>query len=488
VKADRHLTEEALILLTTGDCSEEFRREATGHLQSCPRCRHDCEQVSMIFGAMEQASERGLLSLPSEHRRQSLYNWKKSAFPWVPIGSILGSSLLLIFAVLGPFTARSASASELLDRAVLNERHFGTPHAFEIVVNGVKCGRSKSGSEILLLESATACERVSTSIKETPWGIGNPLAASTFRDWHASLADHHDTVTKLPALWTINTSTSGGAVRDARLTLRKGTYHPVKLDLHFEDDEDVTIEEDDQPFSDAPLTAVVQTRPQTQQIQTSSPADLLEIEAWQLLHNLNGDTGWEATVARRGDFVVVEAEVLTLAREQEYKTAFAPYPKIELNVRKYADVNTASNFLPQRTNEAGGAPPLAEKWLEENFPDSGERSQFVNSTVRLSKAILGQTYILEELEKRRAALSSCSCAHTLDSLIETTKTDLLAERELLRSSLDPVLGTSQQTASRSITIAAAQRLDVGLVRLFFTAPMSGATTLDDEENVVRKLL
>lgn len=487
MKADRHLTEEALILLTTGDCSEEFRREANDHLQSCSRCRYDCEEVRMILGAMEQASERGLLSAPPEHRRQSFFNWK-SAFPWVPIGSILGSSLLIIFAILGPFTARSASASELLDRAVLNERHFGTPHAFDIAVNGVKCGRSKSGSEILLLESAAACERISSSIKETPWGIGNPLAASTFRDWHASLANHHDTVTKLPALWTINTSTSGGTVRNARLTLRKDTYHPVKLELLFNDEDDVTIEEDDQPFADAPLTAAVQTRPQVHQIYTSSPADLLEIEAWRLLHNLNGDTGWEATVARRGDSVVVEAEVLTLAREQEYKTAFAPYPKIQLDVREYGDANTASNFLPQRTSETGGAPPLAEKWLEENFPDSGERSQFVNSTVKLSKAILGQSYVLEELEKRRVALSSCSCGHALDSLIETTKMDLLAERESLRSSLDPVLEAQQQTAPRSITIAAAQRLDVGLVRLFFTAPMSGATTLDDEENVVRKLL
>lgn len=486
MKADRHLTEEALILLTTGDCSEEFRQEATGHLQSCPRCRHDCEQVRRIFGAMEQASESGLLSVPPEHRRRSLFDWKKSAFPWVPIGSILGSSLLLILAVLGPFTARTASASELLDRAVLNERHFGTPHAFDIAVNGVKCGRSKSGSEILLLESAAACERVSASIKGTPWGIGDPLAASTFRAWHASLANHHDTVTKLPALWTIDTSTSGGTVRNARITLRTDTYHPVKLDLHFNDEEDVTIEEDDQPFADAPLTAV-QTRPQAHQIQTSSPADLLEIEAWQLLHNLNGDTGWEATVAHRGESVVVEAEGLSTARIQEYKTAFAPYPKIELDAREYGDLNAISDFLPRRANEPGGAPPLAEKWLEENFPDSGERSLFVNSTVKLSKAILGRAYVLEELKKRRAALSSCSCARALDSIIEAQKTDLLAERELLRSSLGPVLGSAQQTAPRNITIAAAQRLDVGLVRLFFTAPMSGTTTLDDEENVVRKL-
>ncbi len=484
---DRHLTEEAFILLATGDCCDDFRREAASHLQSCARCQYESQQVYKIFGAIEQASEHGLLCLPRERSTKSLFNWKKSAFPWVPVGSILGASVVVIFAILGPFTAPSASASELLNRAVINERQFGAPGGFDIVANGVRCGHGGSAEKTLVEDSPT-CQQVKISLNETPWAAGNPLAATTFRAWHASLANYRDTVTKLPALWTIDTSTSSGAIRNARLTLRKDTYQSVRLDLLFEDAENVTIEEDDQPIANAPLTAIAQTRPRAPAIQASSSVDLLEVQGWQILHNLNGDTGWEATVTRRGDSVIVRAEVPTPARKQEFEMAFASYPRIVLNVYEYGDSNAVPDFLPRRVNEPDGAPPLAKKWLDERFPDPGERSQFVNSTVKLSKEILGRVYVLEELEKRRTALANCSCAHALDSLIEAEKTDLRAAQESLRSSLEPVVGAPQHASAKEITVAGAQRLDVGIVRLFFTAPLSGDVTLDGEESAVRKLL
>jgi hypothetical protein len=133
-------------------------------------------------------------------------------------------------------------------------------------------------------------------------------------------------------------------------------------------------------------------------------------------------------------------------------------------------------------------PPLAHHWLEQQFEDPAARSQFVNSTVNLSKAILGRAYILEELKERRNTISHCACRRALDGLIEGERASLLVAQRSLGSSLAPLLDTSPHSASRTITAQAARRLDAAVLKLVFAATPDDATQLDESKNVLRQLL
>jgi hypothetical protein len=395
----------------------------------------------------------------------------------------------VIFTILVPRTVPTASASELLDRAVKNEHRFGAPVAFDFLTHGIKCGHGKSRTEFVLLGGSPECQRVTNSMKSTVWSTRNPLSASSFQAWRASLADHRDAITKLPALWTIETFTSTGAIRDARFTLRQDTYQPLELYLRFSDEEEITIKEDATPFPEDSIAnniVPIETRLPIPS-RTNDPADMLEVQAWQILHDLNGDTGWEARIVRSGNSVKVEAQVISAARKEEFENAFEAYPKIVRDIHQYGELGTRSNFLPYRESSLSGGPPLAHQWLEQQFQDPTERSQFVTNTLNLSKSILGRASILEDLKERRSAISNCSCAHTLDGLMEKEKASLLTAQNSLRSSLEPLVGMPQQTVPKRITAATARRLDIAVLKLLFATPPNSAT-LDQSKNVVRQLL
>jgi hypothetical protein len=490
VNPHKHLTKDALILLATGNCSQSLRREAAAHFKSCEECLHEFEETRRVLTLVQVASERGLLALPREPQaKRDFVSPRMSSFPWTQIITIVAGAIVVIFVICAPRAVPVASASELLDRAVTNEPGFKAPVALSFLTHGLKCGRSKAGIDFLFAGGSPVCQRVAASIKGTVWGTGNPLSANSFRTWHASLVDYHDAVKKLPDVWTIETSTSTGAIRDARFTLRQDTYRPLELHLQFNNKEEITIEEDFNPFPDDSTTSLLPVKMRAPAMsQSNNAANMLEVQAWQVLHDLNGDTGWEARIVRSGDVVKVEAQVLTAARKEEFEHAFGPYPKIERDIHEYGEPGTRLSFLPYRRPDVSGEPALAHEWLEQQFQDPKARSQFVNRAVDLSKAILGRAYILGELQERRKAIAGCSCAHTLDGLIEKEREALLDSQSSLRSALEPLVGVPPQTVPKKITSASAQRLDTAVVKLLFAVPPGNTTPLDEGKNVVRQLL
>jgi hypothetical protein len=164
--------------------------------------------------------------------------------------------------------------------------------AFNFATHGIKCEHGQTSANLMLLEESTACQKVSNSMKETVWAADNPLSASNFHAWHASLSDHRDAVKKLAAVWTIETSTSTGAIRDARFTLRQDAYQPLELYLQFSEEEEVTIKEDARPLPNNLIAShLVPTWRQASSVSRSNdPADMLEVQAWQILHDLNVDS------------------------------------------------------------------------------------------------------------------------------------------------------------------------------------------------------
>lgn len=97
--------------------------------------------------------------------------------------------------------------------------------------------------------------------------------------------------------------------------------------------------------------------------------DALEVQAWELLHQINADSGWEATVVRGADSVAVQALVANNTRKEEFDAAFRAYPKVVLSLHECDNPGTSGGFLPHRDFDEGGAPPLAGMFPQRS-PDS----------------------------------------------------------------------------------------------------------------------
>jgi hypothetical protein len=488
VTANRHLAEDALLWLVTGKLPEEEARDAARHLEACARCRSQYHSTRRIFDAVQTADERGLLGSISVPRRTRWEHWQRPLFPWVPVTSIVAAILVVFSVMFWPRMVPLASASELLDRAVADEHRQESPIGYALLTNGVRCGSGSKASPLLLRTDAPSCRHAARSVEGTAWGSSDPLSAEVFRNWHATLIDPQDMVERLPAAWSIRTSTSTGVLRDARLTLRLDTYHPVELDLHFRDEEEVVIKEDptfrlqDPRINDATILT------QLPKSVANGASDKLEVQAWLLLYALHGDTGWEARVVSDGRHVKVEALVASDERKQGFEKSFAQYPGIQLTVREFGEPGLRTDFFPHRLQATNGAPALAHGWLQEQFQDPAAQAQFVTQTVGLSKLVLGRAQLLEEMARQRRSMADAPSRRSLDQLIAREKERLNAQETGLRSALEPLVGRSATPAQRTISLASAHRLDEAVLKLLFSVPSGDSSTLDEEEKIVRQSL
>ena len=165
--------------------------------------------------------------------------------------------------------------------------------------------------------------------------------------------------------------------------------------------------------------------------------------------------------------------------------AFHSYPDVEVEIHDYHESAT-SDFLPQRTLE-GDSPALANEWLEQQFPDLESRTQYANTTVELSKTVLGRAFILEQLQNRRRSLRQCSCAIELSKLIDRETTLLsVAEREL-SSATKSLVGDAKRKISKPLSYEDARHLDLALGNLLI-ASSQNSPSYDESMDTVRRLL
>jgi hypothetical protein len=479
-----HATDEALLLFANGTLSRSATEDLTRHLETCKSCQRRLERTQEIQAAFAQISEGGLPQLPVRRETHRLSRIGEYRFPWIPVSGILAASTIILFLLLVPGGTQTAQASDLLDRAVELGGQPAEMSRLLIEVDGAPCGVS-TGRGSTILKASSACASFPSRLHNSPWGQGSPLSARTFLNWRKSLAHHRDKVTKRPSEWQIDTSTSEGPVREASLTLRAADYHPTSLDLEFDDSVHLSIEEtavtplmaSDAPPSPTPHAASSEVKP------PDNPDDQLEVEAWEMLAKLNADSGWEANVLRDGDQVIVKANVSDAARKEQIEGAFSGLSGVQFDIHGQPQSAADTEFLAQRTLN-GDAPALAHDWLEQQYPDPDGRSRFVNSTLALSKRLLGRAFIVTQLKQRRLALVNCTCSRDLDKLFAHEENLLALDRNSLSAALKPLLMDQSRTEPRksgSFTYPDAKELDALLGNLL--AASSSQSQLSYAQNV-----
>jgi Putative zinc-finger len=486
----KHLTDDALLLLAGQRLSAEDRRQVEQHLEECASCRERHGNLKFAHSVFERLAEVGfsevMAAYPQSHspRRGS-----ELAFPWGPVTAIVLGCVCVLIVLFYPKTVPEASATELLASAVRSESQSGLPPAFQLQVGGVACAAGNKAEQLVSFQRSVRCSRALQRMKETKWGYGNPLSARTYAAWHDSLHERHDSVAKMEAVWQVRTSTEEGQVHTASLKMRASDFHTIELTVQFRDDEEVTVSEAAEPLPAMPVknTGKVMAPPAPVKY-VDEPGDLLEVQAWQLLHDVGVDTGWSGVVVREGSQVTVEAVIVFDEQKKQMLKGFAPYPAIRLDIHPIPKPQDYDEILPRRTLLGKDAPAAAEPWLESKFPNSDARNLYTNSEDHFALGILGRAFFIDKLKQRRAALAHCSCAGALAALVAKESMMLTRQQIELSSFLQPLIGSPLRSPTSPLNLQQASDLDFALQGLLKLPADDGSSSLDARIEQVRHLL
>lgn len=510
----RHLSQVALLGLAGDRLTESARRAAEEHLAECARCRGELTEFRLAHSVVERVAEIGYQEGLGELGRSPAARSRDRAFPWRPVAAISLGCACVMSLLFYPRVIPSASAAGLLSSAIQNEDRSGDPRAYRVQVSGLTCAGGQAGESMVSLDRSDRCSRALQHLHESPWGRGNPLSARTYASWRNTLHRRHDRVTRTDATWKIQTASEESTVRAASLVLRSVDLHATELTLDFADSETVSISEAGTlpgPRADPAVEVTSGDLPAAREPR-DDPGDLLEVQAWYALHSLEADSGWEAAVLRDGRGVRVKAMVADEDRKAELERVFAQYPAIVLDLRTPDHPGDLRDLLPSRIPEEEDGPALAGRWLEMHLAQPEAEADFSNRALRLSRQILGRSFLLERLRRRQTALGSCSCAKGLARLVQTDTRALWDLQSGLALSLEPLLGSSPGVSRNSppssapgspsspmpgllsgtsrapLTYAEARDLDGALHALLWRSSRASGSTFDTTVRQIRRLL
>lgn len=478
-----HLSDDVLVLITMRELPKTARQEAADHLRQCVSCRERLRGYLSVRRNMEQLGEEELRTLASgsEDRRPKAGSSAAKVVGFA--GSAVLSVLLVVVCYLALVKPRAVSADELLTRATAHEYSIAAPKRYNMRMGKTNCVSGDGTQRRVSVKSSDACESVHRALIDGKWNLERPMAPKSFQDWRRSLRDHRDVITQDERVWNLRTETDSGNLRAASIRIRKSDYSPQEVTIEYVGMEPISIEE--APLPEAPVLVAdlgdtVQKLAKPSIAIVADPLDTREVHAWTILHKLGADSGWEATVIRQSDRVIVGGLVADATRQKEIESAMAQVdPQIEIDLHTTASATASDRSLFPERQLGATAPPLAEDWLEQHFPAPSERSAYSSHVSELSRSLLGQIFLYSKLNSRYQVLHACPCAKDLEP-------DLLAQRERiaslqqeLASTLAPVIGDQAiHKPVRLLTYPQAMELD-RLVRNTFTAQAESSTSLPE---------
>lgn len=486
--AEKHLTDDALVILAGRQCPDEIKSTAASHLESCAECRARLQDTRRVYSAWTQILDRGLLA--RENRvpfRSTMIDDQSARFPWKPIVGLLTCCLAIGFLLFGSSVVPTVRANSILSRAIKAEPSIGIDPEYRFSVDKEPCGRTGEDSKRQKAKAPSACGKAITSLRSAHWSTDHPISASAYSRWRRGLSRKRDIVTSEPSLVKLETLTEVSPIRQATLMLRTADYRPISLDLEFADETEILFVEDTGPV--APELPSIETSKIEKMAAPAAtpprpnPLDEAEADAWQTLCRMGEDSGWETIVVRRGETVEVEGQLPDQQRAQELRSALQKVDRVST----YLDLSTADAQQVLATRSLGGdAPALAHDWLEQQFPDVEDRSRYVNGVLDHSKAILGHAFFLDRLGTARRGMTSSKPAHKVDELIAARERGLDREEASLASTLRPLLGEPHQN-TRPLTYREAVELD-GALGALLAASNGNEPSYKSYLQLVQKLL
>jgi hypothetical protein len=471
---ERHLSDEAILLLTTGELREA--EVANAHLAGCVGCRQRLErqlrlrrQLGVVFKSQQLFS--------TIHAPERVMNSR--AFR-VAISTATIVSVLAVW--LG--SRNQLNAAEVLDRAVRAEvqvrrRSGGNRVRLQAV-------RSACSVQLGAFEPARReCAAVKSAIAAVKWTWDDPLSARAFKTWRDTLSKPKDRVERASDAIRITTSTSAGPLRTARLTMASGNYQPQALELEIANVDTIRITE----LPEVPPAAIAETplREQPAVASPHSPAvavphddplDTAEVAAWEFMERAGLLSAWRGSVRRTASTV----EILALVESAENRSALLEQlPKAAgLKPLIFAfgeDISEDLRFSPDREHSSG-LPALGAKWVGERLPAGRSVSAFNNEVADRSRQVLGLATTRQRILDAQSRVAGCSCAGRLHEVAERTEQALLGKEDALATALLPIFRDRTRPPAL-LSEEEARALDARLIWILFSSSPNAGNLADE---------
>jgi hypothetical protein len=478
-----HPSTASILSVLNGTAHDAEKRIVLAHVAACPRCQAVSERHRLVLRELSEfnrlSSQNNQNPAPSKALSFPKKRFSVPAAVRYAGGAIAASLFILFFA--WPRHIQTVSAAELLSKAEASEDDTSTSRHYRLNIGTTICNTADPYWSRPLDSSADPCAHVRSELLRADWSDHQMLSARSYRKWHDSLTQHRDSVQHQEPYWTLKTDTNQGHLRSASLRVRSSDYRPVELTLEFAALQPVSVVEDQPlerhmyvpPAQPDKLARIEPLR------HVDEPADAIEVQAWNMLRSLGADSGWEATITRKGGEVRVVGFIDDASRREKFEQAFSNLQGVTLDLHQPA-------LLPHRGSN-GDAQPLAEHTLETLIPDSHERGQRVTEIADASRAVVGKAYFHDRLIERRNASQDTPAAHALTPLLEEERGDLLAATARLSDLLEPLVDTKKNVLHSPLSYAQARTLDAAVLSLVNAAPKQSAS-LEQTEGLVRSLL
>ena len=473
----RHPSQSRILTVLNGSATGRKARDVREHLKSCLRCNKFAEESGRFLTEISTCAHIDEPRTSTNKSHASRARWVLHR-RWAPAVAIGTAFLIAVSSI--PDGIPQVRADELLARAEISQQ---TRSGKTLVSTQLYRARTESsdttcqiapaGWQLVVGRAKGACDDMHRTLLRANWNADDPLSARWYRKWHDSLASRHDSLVRGELYSTVRTETSRGAITAASLRVFSSDYRPVELRLELANTRAISIEAYNSPPPEVLTSAPIDTgTTKTNQLDANQVLrlDRIEVRAWQALHELGADSGWEAAVTRTSKSVVVVTAIPDDHRREKLRHVLRASTEPNLLVQALASNRaTMPSIWPQRPI-CGNSIPLAEGVLEARYADASERSRFVTSISAVSKRLVGLAFERERLRERRAALHSCPCAAALDALIGDTQARLAQELYTEGQSLSEVLGAiPASTSDRPLSYPEARQMDAALEALFSAA-------------------
>lgn len=523
LQADGHLSDDWLLLSMDGELSDSDYARVKEHVRACWTCRARREQLektikeiveyehalaapdmppspggkAIFMARLNQLTDE--LGSPSFMRRCAMTmlhagrSILASRATWAT--SVAFTLAFLLYIDFGRHTP-VVSASELLRRAIASEARSVTNVSQPVAIQkiSVKTGGRKL-TRVLYRDavhnrhayradvSASEEQLVERDFERTSFSWDNPLSPQTFRQWRDGLAEKRDAVTELGGgLVRLDTSADSGPVADVSLTVRADDYHPVAEDFRFRDDTQIEIAElsydvvglstlapdifgflvPPGPFrlpSISSKSSVHALLPDAAQLATS------ELQVRTVLHGIGADLGEQISVHQTlHGLIQVDGVAEDETRKRQIDNALIGVPHTQVRVITVAEAtaNPQSNHSPATPNSATlvtANPPLLEEQLEKRFPDSDQRTDYIDQSLSLCQSASARAWALNRLADRytpqQIALLDREAQQRLQSLLTDHIIALREDVSRLQNQLGQVLSSASNTAAANTASASA---------------------------------
>jgi hypothetical protein len=480
-----HPSKASLLSVLNGTADAAEQKSVSDHIAVCPRCSIVSERHGLLLRELGTYRDLSPQSKQTQAKSKPLAFPKKTTTKTIAArvvgGAVAAAALIILYA--WPRHIQTVSAAELLSRAEASQETVdSSQHSYRMNVGSTTCLTTDATWSQPGDSRSDLCGRLHGQLLKTHWDDRRMLSARSYRQWHDSLSQRRDSVLHQEPYWTVKTDTDEGLLRSASLRVRSSDYRPVGLTLEFAALESVSVTESE-PTERHVYVPAMQTN---MSVKTESlehidqPEDAIEAQAWNLLRTLGGDSGWEATITRNGNQVRVVGFIDDESRRNKFEEAFSNLPGVSTDLKR-------PDVLPKR-GSSGEGQPLAEKALEQLIPDSHQRGERVTEIADASRAIVGKTFLCDQLIARRNAFQNSPSAHALTPLIEEERAGILAATARLSDLLEPLLEPDQSRVSHvPLNYPEARQLDAAVLSLVNAAPKQTAS-LEDTQRHIRTLL